>query len=613
MLHSRFLVPLTFLCSASIAFAQEAKPETKPAADTKAAAQAEAKVEAPEKPRVPFLRPSGSHADLAEQGFDPMSLLTGGGGSPPKPFFPFLEKVDGLAKLPESQVVLDLSGEMGFNLPQLREIERALDRVRKAGKQIVCYVENVDSATYQLAAHCDQILMADMGSLDLRSAAMSVMHMKDALDLLGVQVEVTRVGAFKGAVEPYMLSTMSDHLRDHYAAMLKSMNDDIVRCIAEGRKLAPEKVREMQAQRLISSKEALQKGLVDKLVPWSGAQRAVAMLRGNDEFEFVDASPKKKAQNRDFMQILGGLFRQTKEEEIEDPMVVVLHLSGQIVDGDKPSAGSMVSGPAVKEIDKLAANHEVKGVVVRVNSPGGSATASEAIRLALERLAAKKPVVFSMGNLAASGGYWIATIGQPILAEVGTITGSIGVFGMRFQTGALMRRVGLHTEIVRLDDGPLMDATDRPWSDAARARMQSFVDEIYTQFLAHVAKSRNKTVEQVDAIAGGRVWSGQQAVGNGLVDKIGGLDDALAMVREKAKTAPDIEVMHLPEPKNFADSLFSSMFESAVAQAPDAAAARAMLAAWGGCSEVVAVLREALTSDGRMRVQALLPVGLRVR
>lgn len=607
MPNPRLLAPLIFLLTASFVGAQDTKPDAaaKPVPETKA--------EAPEKARVPFLKPTGSHADLAEQGFDAMSLLTGGAGAPPKPFFPFLEVVEGLAKLPETEVVLDLSGNPSFNLPQLRELERALDGVRKAGKRIVCYVENVDIATYQLAAHCDQILMADMGAMDLRSAAMSVMHMKDALDLLGVQVEVTRVGAFKGAVEPYMLSTMSDHLRAHYEAMLKSMNDDIVRCIAAGRKLAPEQVRELQAQRMVGAKDALAKGLVDKLVPWSGAQRALALVRGNDEFEFVDAAPKKKAQNRDFMQILGNLFRQKKEEEIEDPMVVVLHLAGQIVDGDKVSAGSMVSGPSVQEIDKLASNDQVKGVVVRVNSPGGSATASEAIRQALARLAAKKPVVFSMGSLAASGGYWITTIGQPILAEVGTITGSIGVFGMRFQTGALMRRLGVHTEIVRLDDGPLMDATDRPWSDAARAKMQAFVDDIYASFLKHVATSRKKTVEQVDAIAGGRVWSGQQAVENGLVDAIGGIGDALAMVREKAKVAADIEVMHLPEPKNFADSLFSSMFESAVAKAPDAQAARALLAAWGGCSEVVAVLREALTSDGSMRVHALLPVGLRVR
>lgn len=567
----------------------------------------------PEKQRVPFLKPAGSYEDLAEMGLDPMSMLLGGGGAGPKPFFVFLGHVEALAKAPETNVVLDLTAPAGFNLPQLRELERAFARVRGAGKRITCYVENVSAGTYQLAVLCDEIVLADMGSIDLRSPAMSVMHMKDALDLLGVQVEVTRVGAFKGAVEPYTLSTMSDHLRDHYAAMLKSMNDDVVRRIAERRKLSPETVRALQAHRFFAAEEALAKGLVDRLVPFAGVERAVAIVRGDDKFELADAAPKKKAQSRDFMTILSNMFRQKKEEEIEDPMVVVMHLAGQIVDGEKAAPGSMVSGPAVKKLDELAANDHVKGVVVRINSPGGSATASETIRLALQRLAAKKPVVFSMGDLAASGGYWITTIGEPILAEVGTITGSIGVFGMRFQTGALMRRLGVHTEIVRLDDGPLMDAIDRPWSDAAKARMQSFVDDVYDRFLAHVAASRKKTKEQVDAIAGGRVWSGQQAVELGLVDAIGGLDAALTMVKQRAKLADDVEVTHVPEPKNFADSLFSSLFEAHARVGGDAAVLRGLLGQCGHLPEVVGILHRALTSDGTMQIQALLPPGLRVR
>jgi protease-4 len=222
-------------------------------------------------------------------------------------------------------------------------------------------------------------------------------------------------------------------------------------------------------------------------------------------------------------------------------------------------------------------------------------------------------VVFSMGELAASGGYWITTIGEPILAEVGTITGSIGVFGMRFQPGALMRRLGVHTEIVRLDDGPLMDATDRPWSDAARARMQGFVDEIYDRFLANVAQSRKKTTAEVDAIAGGRVWSGQQAVANGLVDKVGGIDDAVAMVRSRANVDADVEVMHVPEPKNFADSLFASMFDAQVKAGADLSVLKAALAECGRFAEIVGVVRDALATDGMPKVYAQMPAGLRLR
>lgn len=594
----------------------DTKTETDEKAEPKAKAKAGKgdKADAPAKPRVPFLRPEGAYADLPEQGFDVTSLLSGG-AAPAKAFFPFLDAVQALAKLPETEVVLDLSGGAGFSQPQLRELERALQAVRAAGKKLTCYVENADTGTFRLAAQCDRILMADMGAVDLRSAAMSVPHFKDALDLLGVQVEVTRVGAFKGAVEPYMLPTMSDHLRAHYEAMLRSMNDDTVRAIASGRKLQPEVFKAMQAERLLTAKEAKARGLVDQLVPWSGAQRALAGVRGDEAFDYADVGPKKKKkESLDFMSLMTGMFSGgKKEKKIAEPTVVVLHLAGQIVDGDKPSAGSMVSGPAVAKLDELAANEHVKGVVVRINSPGGSATASEAIRNALARLAAKKAVVFSMGTLAASGGYWITTIGQPIVAEVGTITGSIGVFGMRFQTGALMRRLGVQTEIVRLDDGPLMDATDRPWSEAARGRMQSFVDDVYVRFLQNVATSRNKTTEQVDAIAGGRVWSGQQAVENGLVDAIGGVGDALAMVKKRASLGDDVEVAHLPEPTNFADSLLSSMFDAQIAAGVERGALERLLGQVGHLGEVLGLLQEALAGDGKAKVYALMPPGLRVQ
>jgi protease-4 len=594
--HPRSLALFMGLTLATFVASQET-PETEPAI-----------------PTVASLKPSGRYADLPEMGFDPTSLLTGGAGAPPKAFYPFLETIDGLAKVPQAEVLLDLSGNPGFNMPQLRELERAFGRVRAVGKKVVVYVENVGSATMQVAAMADEVLMADMGAIDLRSPAMSVMHLKDALDLLGVQVEVTRVGDFKGAVEPYMLPQISDHLRKHYEAMLSSMNADVVRQIAVGRKLDEAKVRELQAQRLISAREAQAAGLVDRLVPWSGAERAYELVRGIPDVQLVDAGPKKKKQNADLLTIFSSMMRASREEKVEDPQVVVMHLSGQIVDGDKPAAGSMVSGPAVAKLDALADDELVKAVVVRINSPGGSATASEAIRLALQRLAAKKPVVFSMGDLAASGGYWITTIGKPIFAEVGTITGSIGVFGMRFQTGPLMRRLGVHTDIVRLDDGPLMDAADRPWSEAARERMQRLVDDIYDRFLANVASSRQMTRDAVDKIAGGRVWSGRQALDLGLVDALGGVEEALAMAMEQAGvTKDDVEIVHQPQAKSFADSLLASLVDARIAAGVEPAVMRAVLARCAGFAGMVGMLTDALAGDGRARIYAQLPMGIEVR
>lgn len=570
----------------------------------------------PEPEQVALLRPSGAYADLAESGFDPTSLLTGGGGGQPKPFFALLDMILDLTVQPGENVLLDLSAGFGLNLAQQREVERAIAQVHKAGKHITCYLENAGVGAYQIAAQCDRVLLADMGGVDLRSSAMNVMHFKDALDLAGVQVEVTRVGEFKGAVEPYMLPTMSSHLREHYRAMLTSMNGDVVRRIATGRNLSEEKVRELQEQRMFTANEALSAGLVDRLVPWEGAERALATARGDHDFKLKDVGPReKKKKSRDFMSLLSGMMNPKKEEEIEDPEIVVMHLAGQIVDGNSASAGSMVSGPTVKLLDKLADNELVKGVVLRINSPGGSATASEAIRLAIARLAKQKPVVFSMGEMAASGGYWITAIGEPILAEVGTITGSIGVFGMRFQPGALMRRVGIHSEIVSIDDGPQMDAMDRPWTPQARAKIQRGVDEVYDRFLRLVAESRGKTPEQVDAVAGGRVWSGQQAIENGLVDEIGGIDKAVAMILSRAgikNGLEDVEVRHMPQPSNFADAFLGQLFDAKL-QTSSGGLLETLAAQCGPFGEVVEVLREALTSDGKARIYALMPAGLRVR
>ncbi|HEB52555.1 MAG TPA: signal peptide peptidase SppA [bacterium] len=611
-MHSRLVVPIlltTALFVQPLLPAQEEAPATAPTAKE----AKEVKEAPPAKVKIAYLRPSGAYADLPEVGFDPLSLLGGGGGKS-KPFFTLIERLDELAAAENTEVLLDLSGGFALNLAQQREVERALTRVRGANKRITCYLENAGIGSYQIAAQCDRILLADMGSIDLRSPAMNVMHFKDALDLLGVQVDVTRVGEFKGAVEPFMLPAMSEHLRHHYEAMLESMNADIVRRIASGRKLSAGKVRELQATRLFTAKQAVLEGLVDRLVPWAGAKRALALVRGGEDFELENIEPERRRRRRlDLMSLFSEMLRGSREEEIEDPQVVVMHLSGQIADGTDAVPGNMVSGPTVARLDQLAENDLVKGVVVRINSPGGSATASEAIRLALQRLAKKKPLVFSMGELAASGGYWITAIGEPILAEVGTITGSIGVFGMRFRPGPLFRRIGVHTEIVHIDDGPLIDAIDRPWSRSARARIQASVDEVYERFLSVVAESRDMSIEAVDAIAGGRVWSGQQALDNGLIDRIGGVAEAIEMVRERAGIDGDIEVVHRPGPANFADSLFRSLFEARVERIADRSLLRAVLVQCARFGEVVSLLREALCGDGATRVYALMPAGLRVR
>lgn len=563
-------------------------------------------------PVVKLVGLSGVYADHPESGFDLTSVMLGGGAGKTKPFYDLIQQLDALAKDEESrQVLFDLSQAVGFNLAQMAELERCLGKLREAGVKCYAYVENAAGAQYSIASQCDEILMADMGTLDIGAPALSTMYLKDALDMLGVEMDVLRCGDFKGAAEPFMLSRMSPHLRSHYEAMLGDMNADVVRRIAKGRGMKAEDVRKLQSVRMLSAEAALSAGLVDRLVPWQGAKQSLAAVIGPD-FETQPGLKKKKQRSLNLMSLMQSLLKPADEEEVEDKTLAVLHLSGPIVDGVKPVPGSIVSGPMVEAIRSIENNDNVQGVVVRINSPGGSATASEAIVLALAKLAERKPVVCSMGNVAGSGGYYVTCFGRPILAEAGTITGSIGVLGVKPNLGPLLNKFGLHEELIALDESAGMSSMTRSWSDADKELMQAHMNDVYDRFVGHVAKSRKLSREQVLAIAGGRVWSGQQAVDNHLIDRLGGLDDALAMVAAEAKVGDDYDVIHLPRPRTFMDTFAAEMMEVRVL-VPHPLPAALLRRLEGGLEGPLAVLWDALQSETPTRVWALMPATLRVR
>lgn len=561
---------------------------------------------------VKLVELSGTYADLAEAGFDISSMLLGGGVSEVKPFYELIDQLDRLDDDQDSQEVLfDLSQAVGLNLAQMAELERCLGRLHKAGVKSYAYIENAAGPQYAIASQCDEIVMADMGTIDLGSLAMSTMYMKDALDMLGVDVDVLRCGSFKGAAEPFMLSRMSAHLRGHYLEMLKYMNADVVRRIAKGRDLESGVVRQLQAERLLPAKRALAAGMVDRLVPWKGARASLAAVLGDDDFELKSALKKKKKRSLNLMSLMSNLLNPKDEEEVEEKTLAVLHLSGPIVDGAKPVPGNIVSGPAVDTIRGIANNENVHGVVVRINSPGGSATASEAIVLALADLAEAKPVVCSMGSVAGSGGYYVTCFGRPIFAEAGTITGSIGVLGVKPNLGPLMKRFGVHMELIALDESAGMNAIDRGWTDDDKTRMQDFMDDVYGRFLAHVAKSRGLSVEEVEAMAGGRVWSGEQAVANKLIDAIGGLNEALAMVAEEAAVGDDYEVVHMPRARSFMDSVVEQMAQ--MRMLVEQPVALSLLQRLGSAKVPLAILWDAVTSARPARVWAVMPAELTIR
>jgi len=611
--------------------AAPAATETKPAepkpGDAEAArlekkkeAEAKAKAEAA-KLQVQLVTLGGTYEDIVGANeFDPTSLLVGGSPGKRRNFYKLCELLDeiaGNAKI--HSVVIDLSdADLGLNLAQLDELLRRLGALRKAGKKVGAWLESAESAHLAVAAGCDHVAMADLGGVDMPSKTMQSYFYRDAMDLLGLKASVVRAGNFKGAVEPYVNSAMSEHLRHHYLEMLSSMNDAQVSMIARGRGLTTEKVRELQKQRLFIPAEALAAGLVDELAPF-GTMRATMNRWIGGETSWVEAAAKPKKEMSVF-ELMGKVMSgggPDKATKVSETSIAVMHLSGAIADGKKESPGSIVSGPTVKAIQEISRDDKIKGVVVRINSPGGSATASEAIRQALVELSKKKPTVVSMGDVAASGGYWVACLGVPVYAERGTLTGSIGVFSMKISYGSLLKRVGLHVENIALDEAASAFAPDRGWNEDDQAKLQKTIDDVYGRFLKLVSDSRGIPIEKLQDLAGGRVWSGSQAKAAGLVDEIGGLDDCLAAVAKKAGVEK-YEIVHRP---NVSAGLDLSMLFGD----PDASTglevlgvsreALAMLRQRGLRTGVIDVfLREALGgASGRPTIWALAPDDFSIR
>jgi len=572
----------------------------------------------PELPRLRVISLSGSYTDLVQPSqFNPTSALLG--GTPPKQrsFFKLCKFIDDLAEKDEFDfLALDLSnGSIAMNGAQLDELARHLKNVRDAGKKTFAWLENASTVHLSIAANCDQVYLADFGSIDFPSLGMQSMFFRDAMDLLGVKVSVVRAGDFKGAVEPYVNPKMSDHLREHYEELLMSMNDALVDRIAEGRGMKPVDVRELQAKRMFLPKEALAAGLVDKLAPFGSMEKTITKALDAD----IDWVTSKKAAKKDvsFFQLMGQMMSGPagSSGRIKDNTIAVLHLFGPIVDGKKASPGRIVSGPTVAAIEKLIDEDKVEGVVIRINSPGGSATASEAVRQALVKLTKAKPCVVSMGSVAASGGYWISCIDAPVLAENGTITGSIGVFSMKFSTGALMRRMGVHIESILLDDSAGLFALDRPWNAEDTEALQGAIDAVYDRFTKLVSDARGIKMKKVKEIAGGRVWSGAQAKRLKLVDRLGGVDDGLAMVAKKAKLDDDFNVIHRPIPKTGVDlsDLFGNQGEEEIWSGVSRAALQVLKQRGLSLESTRMLLNDALNGNGQPKTWLLIGQEISIR
>ncbi|MEJ5053998.1 signal peptide peptidase SppA [Sphingobacterium sp. MYb382] len=439
---------------------------------------------------------------------------------------------------------------VNVGMSTLKEIRDALVDFKKSGKFIIAYSDVYTQKGYYLAAVADEIYLNPEGSLDFKGLSSSVTFMKEALDKLGVEMQVVKVGTYKSAVEPFILNEMSPANRAQMTSYINSLYDSFLANISESRKISVDSLRLVADQYLIrNASDAVRLHFVDKAVYKDELLTLLKKRLTVEEkkdvptvslLDYNAVSPKESAPNR----------------------IAVLYASGNIVDGEGSSediGGEKFS----RELRKLRRDDRIKAVVLRVNSPGGSALASDIIAREVELTKKVKPVIVSMGDYAASGGYYISALADSIFADKETLTGSIGVFGLIPNVkGLLNNKLGIHVDEVKTGKfANLMSSIDRPLTEEERAIIQSEVNRVYNTFTGKVAAGRKMTVAQVDSIGQGRVWTGQQALQNGLVDRVGSLQDAIAAAAKKAKVSDNYMLVSYPAVKDPFASILSSSKE----------------------------------------------------
>ena len=431
----------------------------------------------------------------------------------------------------------------------LQEIRNKLVEFKESGKFVVSYGESYSQSAYYVASVADKIILNPEGMLDLHGMASQVTFYKHLLDKLDVEMQIVRGpnNRFKSAVEPYFLDKMSEANREQLEKLLGTVWDQILTDISQTRNISVEKLNQIadQLELMTDANKALEYGLVDQLYYKDQLLDELnGMMGGVKKINAINNANYAKSYK----------LKQASKNE-----VAVIYASGQIFDG-KGSEENIYSENLSKVIRKAREDNNVKAVVLRVNSPGGSAVASAIIGRELDLTKQVKPVIVSMGNYAASGGYWISAKGDYIFADATTLTGSIGVFGtFPNMKGFFNDKLGLTFDVAKTNENADFGSIAQPLTPFQYAKLQENVVKTYDQFTQRVAEGRGLRQSYVDSIGQGRVWAGADAIELGLVDQLGDLEDAIAYAVEKANLGNDYKVVEMPKAKDFFTRVMESM------------------------------------------------------
>ncbi len=442
----------------------------------------------------------------------------------------------------------------GSGYAALREVREALLDFRASGKPITAYLTYATTKSYYLASAATDLVIDPYGMILMPGLASEPAFFAGAFEKYGVNVQVTRVGKYKSAVEPFIRREMSPENREEIQALLADLWNGILSDIAPSRGLTPDKIQAtVDSEGLIRAEAATASHLVDRAAYRDQVYDALKLKTGREGSE----RPFKQVAIADYARIAKDLAEPAGAETSTGRgrgRIAVVYAEGEIVDGEGDT-GEVGGTSFSRELRKLRQDDDVKAIVLRVNSPGGSAFASEVIQREVRLIKKSKPVIISMGTYAASGGYWIAAYGDRIFAEPTTITGSIGVFGIQFDVQKLANNFGVTFDSVKT--GKFADAltVSRPKTAEELAVFQRMVDWIYHEFVGKVAEGRKLTREAVEEIAQGRVWSGAEAQKLGLVDELGGLDAAIVYAAHQAGLAAPYRLIEYPRRKDLLEAI----------------------------------------------------------
>lgn len=438
---------------------------------------------------------------------------------------------------------------LSTSFASLQEIRNALVDFKESGKFIIAYADVYTQGLYYLSSVADKVMLNPEGVVEWRGLASKPIFFKDLLKKIGIDMQIFKVGTYKSAVEPFINTTMSPENREQVTEYVNSVWGTLINDISASRNLSPERLNELADQMFMfrPAKESVEAGLVDTLIYHNDIRNYIKNHMDIDEDKPLPVLSLKEMVN----------VKKNKPKDKSGNIIAVYYAYGDInTSSHSYNEESISSEKVTKDLRKLQKDENVKAVVLRVNSGGGSAFASEQIWHAVEALKKEKPVVVSMGNYAASGGYYISCGADWIVAEPTTLTGSIGIFGMVPNAKELTDKLGLNFDIVKTNKFSDIGDLTRPMNNEEKALIQAKVNQGYDLFTTRCAEGRNMSKEDIDKIGQGRVWTGSKALELGLIDELGGLDKALEVAIEKSGIEA-YSILSYPEKESFFFSLLS--------------------------------------------------------